>query len=94
MYSRCRSRAGLRIRATVGLAVNGRIHCRMEGLIQVTKNIVDVLDAHAEAHRFRRDSSFALLFGRHLPHTMRINDPASSGLTGGTGAFHIPFYVK
>src|SRR5690242_9112105 len=38
-----------------------------ERLIEIGQNVVDVLDADADADRLRPDARLLLLFGRHLP---------------------------
>ena len=39
----------------------------VQRLRQIFKNVVDVLDAHAEPNHLGRDANFLLFFGRQLP---------------------------
>ena len=40
---------------------------RIERLIEVTDDVVDVFDADTEPHRLGSDPGLALFFNRHLP---------------------------
>src|SRR5580658_7314051 len=52
-----------------GISVS--LHCDhgsgVEGLLQIGNDVVDVLDADAQANQLRGNAGVALFFGRHLP---------------------------
>lgn len=53
----------LALRATISSEPsNAALPCRGQSLIQISKNVFDVLDAYRQADGFGRDTDLALLF--------------------------------
>ena len=44
-----------------------RLHCRVQGLIEVGQDVVYMFNPNAQADHFRQNTGASLLLGRHLP---------------------------